>query len=90
MINSLKNKYLTKNNTVKEDLLSKSYDGPEKRQMMLDLVKYYSNWLYSPVDEELENKLYFLEDNVSIEEYFLQEMKNTEDISKKYGVKSRI
>jgi hypothetical protein len=36
------------------------YDQTEKSNI-LNLLNYTSEWLYSPVDEELENKLYFLD-----------------------------
>lgn len=36
------------------------YDHTEKSNI-LNLLNYASEWLYSPVDEELENKLYFLD-----------------------------
>lgn len=36
----------------------------------MDLIKFYADWFYSPVDEELENKMYFLEtENDKIQNY---------------------
>jgi hypothetical protein len=44
---------------LKQDLLNKQYNI-EERTNLIDLIKFYSEWLYAPVDEELENKLYFI------------------------------
>ena len=43
-------------------LLSKFYTI-EQRDNLNDLVNFYADWLYGPVDEEMENKMYFLDFN---------------------------
>lgn len=42
------------------DELEKDYSLTE-RTKLLEFLKFYSEWLYGPVDEDLENKMYFLE-----------------------------
>jgi len=75
---------ITKEKKLKKDYLSKIYNL-EERTKIIDLVKFYSDWLYSPVDEELENKLYFLDSSL-IEENFYENIKkefeNTKDGNK--------
>jgi hypothetical protein len=79
----------------KEDYLQKSYNL-EDRENLKELIKFYSDWLYSPVDEEVENKLYFLDacQSEKSEQILFDKLKenfdkNSKDNSKKlvYGVK---
>ncbi len=79
----------------KEEYLRKSYNL-EDRENLKELVKFYSDWLYSPVDEEVENKLYFLDPRHSekSEQILFDKLKenfdkNSKENSKKlvYGVK---
>ena len=55
----------------------------------LDLIKFYSDWLYSPIDEEIENKLYFLDmdDNDNIEEYSKDKLRKIYEPGKTYGIR---
>jgi len=54
-------KYDDPNNKIlKREYLNKNYTI-DQRTNLKDLIKFYSDWLYSPVDEELENKIYFME-----------------------------
>jgi hypothetical protein len=64
-------------NKLKSDYLNKSYTI-EERESLVDLVKFYADWLYSPVDEDLENKLYFLElkDEKNLDNYFYEKLKD--------------
>jgi hypothetical protein len=57
------------------------------RLQIIDLIKFYSEWLYEPVDEEMENKLYFLDldgDN-TVEDYFYKHVQK--DKTKMHGIK---
>jgi hypothetical protein len=78
-----------KNSSVyKQEYMDKNY-SIEDRENMVDLVKYCSEWLYGPVDEEIENKLYFLPENR--EEYFQYSLKNKFeeiDINEKQKIKN--
>jgi hypothetical protein len=49
----------------------------QQREKAIDLVKYYADWFYAPVDEELENKLYFLDEDEKLEnnDYFYKNLK---------------
>ncbi len=74
-------------NIIKEDraiLLSK-----EDRMKTIDIIKFYSDWLYAPVDEEIENKLYFvdLDDNNSIEKYCKDKLDKIYEPGKTYGIR---
>jgi hypothetical protein len=53
------------------------------------MVKFYSDWLYSPVDEELENKLYFLDlnDNNTFEEFYTEQIEKIYKKDKLYGIR---
>ena len=59
-----------------KEYFEKNYSIDEKEKIV-DLVKFYSEWLYGPVDEELENRLYFLKENP--QEYFSESLKNKFD-----------
>ena len=69
---------ITKEKTIKEEYLHKTYNIQD-RERLIDLVKFYSDWLYGPIDEELENKLYFIDySNYGIkspEEFFYSKLK---------------
>jgi hypothetical protein len=76
-----KEKYEDKEaNKLKSEYMNKSY-SIEERENLVDLVKFYAEWLYSPVDEELENKLYFLGpiENKYFEDYFYEKLKDEYD-----------
>ncbi len=64
-------------NKLKPEYYNKSYSIDE-RESLVDLVKFYADWLYSPVDEDLENKLYFLEqkENKNIDNYFYEKLRD--------------
>lgn len=49
----------------------------EEREKIVDLVKFYAEWLYGPVEEDIDNKLYFLPENKT--EYFYESLKNKFD-----------
>lgn len=68
----------TKEKSLKSAYLNKTYSF-ENRETLVDLVKFYADWLYSPIDQELENKLYFLDLETSPEEYFYPKLKNKFD-----------
>ncbi len=73
--------------TLKNEYSNKHY-SIEDRETIIDLLKFYTDWLYSPIDQDLENKIYFMDDS-SVDKYLVsqidQEMK---DGNKNYvGVK---
>lgn len=77
------NKYQINNENkldLKDEYRNKEYTQKDREQL-INLVKFYAEWLYGPVDEDLENKLYFLEDSsLTVENYFYEELKKTENI----------
>ncbi len=67
----------------------------DDRDKIIDLVKFYSDWLYTPIDEELENKLYFIDDS-DIDKHFYPKLKkefekskleNKNEMAYLYGIK---
>jgi len=86
--NSQKVKFENNSSEYKQEYMDQNY-SIEDRENLLDLVKFYSEWLYGPVDEDVENKLYFLSDNR--EEYFNNSLKNLfnqTDIKEKEKIKN--
>lgn len=78
----------------------KSYSTEEKENL-IDLMKFYSDWLYGPVDEEIENKLYFIDINdstnlgIKVEDFLSPELKklfkNTENNTNCYfGIRLKV
>lgn len=63
----------TQEKSLKIEYANKTYNQQE-RMKLIDLIKFYADWLYSPIDEELENKLYFL-DEAEVEDYFYPKLK---------------
>jgi hypothetical protein len=65
---------------------------------LTDLLLFYSEWLYGPIDEELENKLYFLTTekdffNSYIYPKLIKEFNSVEDKEKlksKFGLRIKI
>lgn len=75
------------NKTYTQQYISKSYDK-NQREQLIDLVKFYSEWLYGPVDEDLENKFYFLDyEHKGIEDYVYPQIKNSYELDKKVGIR---
>lgn len=60
MLKSAEQQKFDEKNVYKNEYLNKTYTI-EQREKLLDLIDFYGEWLYSPVDEELENKIYFLD-----------------------------
>jgi hypothetical protein len=77
---------------IKVDLAKEAHSVDRKG--IVDLIKFYSDWFYAPVDEELENRLYFLDLGAynNIEDYMTDELvKNAKtDKDKKYGIRYKI
>ena len=61
----------------------------EERMKTIDVIKFYSDWLYGPIDEEIENKLYFidLEDKDNLEEYCKDKIQRIYEPGKSYGIR---
>ena len=61
----------------------------EERKKFVELVKLYSDWLYSPVDEDLENKLYFmgLDEHNTLDEYYNDQLEKNYKKDKFYGIR---
>jgi hypothetical protein len=55
----------------------------------LNLIIFYSDWLYAPVDEEIENKLYFIDidDKENLEEYTKDKLQKIYEDGKTYGIR---
>jgi hypothetical protein len=66
-------KFENNSSEYKPEYMDQNY-SIEDREKLVDLVKFYSEWLYGPVDEDVENKLYFLSENR--DEYFHNSLKN--------------
>ena len=63
-----------------------NYNETEKSNV-INLLNYASEWLYSPIDEDLENKLYFMNlDNIKDEDLGLLD-KIKEKVSSKDKLK---
>jgi hypothetical protein len=61
----------------------------EERIKTIDIIKFYSNWLYAPIDEDIENELYFidLDDKNNIEEYCKVRLDKIYKPGKTYGIR---
>ena len=61
----------------------------EERMKTIDIIRFYSDWLYGPYDEEIENKLYFIDidDKNTIEEYYYNKIEKMYEPAKTYGIR---
>ena len=59
--------------------------GSDERENLKNLLKFTVDWLYAPVDEDLENTMYFLHEDVEdqFNKYLARDMNN----KFKYGIK---
>jgi hypothetical protein len=81
------------NKQSKPDYDKQTYTKEEKYSL-LNLIEFYADWLYSPVNEELENKLYFVNSNQTADDYMRDKIidyyNNLEDKNnKKFGIRPK-